>query len=47
MRNLEVFGNFLKKFLMLDYETYTNIMGIFRYVWKIAPVCHFFQIGPK
>ena len=44
---LEVFGNSLKKFLILDYETYRNIMGVFSYVWKMAPVGQFFQIGPK
>ena len=34
----EVFGNSLKKFLILDYETYRDIMGVFSYVWKMAPV---------
>ena len=29
---LEVFGNSLKKFLILDYEMYRNIMGVFSYV---------------
>ena len=43
---LEVFGNSLKTFLILDYETYRNIMGVFSYVWKMAPVGQFFQIGP-
>ena len=29
---LEVFRNSIKKFLMVDYKTYRNIMGVFRYV---------------
>ena len=44
---LEVFGNSLKTFLILDYETYRNIMGVLSYVWKMVPVGQFFQIGPK
>ena len=44
---LEVVRNSIKKFLMLDYKTDRNIMGVFRYVWKMAPVGHIFKTGPK
>ena len=39
---LEVFGNSLKKILMLNFETYKNIMGVFSYVRKMAPVSQCF-----
>ena len=35
---LDIFGNSLKKCLIRDYETYRNIVGVFSYVWKMAPV---------
>ena len=47
MAVLEVFGNCLKKFLMLDYGTYRNIIGVFSYVWKMAPVVQVFSNKPQ